>query len=140
MSSDHLEQLVKAEQLTADAPDRKEFEGLVRSGRTRLIDARRRDLALESRFDLAYNATRALSLAALRRQGYRSEDRLVVFQCLPHTINLAPEHWRVLALANDRWDAAESSGDLQVDEQLLAGLLRIAELVLAKLTEIGPPK
>jgi hypothetical protein len=35
----------------AEAPDAKEFAGLLRSGKARLRDAGRQDLALESRFD-----------------------------------------------------------------------------------------
>ena len=140
MTSDSLEKLVNAKQLKAEPPDRKEFNGLVRLGRTRLADARIRTLAPESRFDLVYNAAHGLSLAALRRLGYRSENHSIVFQCLPHTLGLEPEYWRVLTLAHDRRNAAEYSGDLQVDEQLLADLLRVAGLVLNKLSEVGPPK
>jgi len=61
--------------LKTEPPDAKEFAGLLRSGRARLKDARREGLALESRFDLAYNAAHALCLAALRRHGYRSGNR-----------------------------------------------------------------
>ena len=56
----------------------------------RLHDAQNTTLALESRFDLAYNAAHALALYALRRQGYRSENRYLVFQVLPHTLGLPP--------------------------------------------------
>ena len=140
MTSENLQKLAGIKHLKAEAPNRREFEGLVRSGRTRLLDAKKTTLALESRFDLAYNAAHALSLAALRRQGYRSENRYIVFQCLPHTLGLGPEDWRVLALAHERRNAAEYSGDLQVDKQLLADLLRVTALVLARLDALGPLK
>jgi hypothetical protein len=52
--------------LKAEPPDAKEFAGLLRSGAARLRDARMSGLAVESRFDLAYNAAHALCLAALR--------------------------------------------------------------------------
>lgn len=90
MTSPNLENLVKAKQLKAEPPDREEFEGLVRSGRVRLADAQISRLAVESRFDLGHNAAHALALAALRRQGYRSENRYIVFLCLAHTLGLAP--------------------------------------------------
>ena len=61
----------------------------------RLADAHNDALSLESRFDLAYNAAHALSLAALRRGGYRARHRYIVFQVLPHTLGLGPEVWRV---------------------------------------------
>ena len=71
--------------LKAEPADAKEFAGLVRSGKARLQDAGSAGLAVESRFDLAYNAAHSLSLAALRRMGYRSGNRYIVFQVLPHT-------------------------------------------------------
>ena len=61
--------------LKLEAPDERELAGLLRTGSARLADARRSSLALESRFDLAYNAAHALCLAALRRKGYRSSQR-----------------------------------------------------------------
>jgi hypothetical protein len=45
MSSENLEKLVSAKQLKAEKADRKEFEGLVRSGRARLADARIMELS-----------------------------------------------------------------------------------------------
>lgn len=64
---------------------------LCRSGLARLEDAANAGLSLEGRFDRAYNAAHALSLAALRRQGYRSSNRCIVFQLLPRTPGLGPE-------------------------------------------------
>jgi hypothetical protein len=85
--------------LVAEPPDDAEIAGLLRSGKARLADARNQMLALESRFDLAYNAAHALCLAALRRHGYRARRRYIVFQVLPHTLGLGPEVWRVFAKA-----------------------------------------
>lgn len=79
MTFQNLLNLVKTGNLKAEAPDRKEFEGLVRSGLLRLVDAQHPVLSLESRFDLAYNASHALELAALRLNGFRSENRYLVF-------------------------------------------------------------
>jgi hypothetical protein len=83
--------------LTRESPDEREFSGLKRSALARLKDARNTGNSLESRFDLAYNAAHALALAALRRAGYRSANRYIVFQVLPHTLGLGPDVWRVLA-------------------------------------------
>lgn len=77
--------------LRKEAPDAREFAGLKQSGLIRLADAENTANALESRFDLAYNAAHALSLAALRRAGYRSANRYIVFQALPHTLGVGPE-------------------------------------------------
>ena len=84
---------------------------MVRSGRVRLKDAQNTALSLESRFDLAYNAAHALSLAALRWHGYRSENRYQVFQCLTHTLQLPPTQWRVLDQAHRKHNLAEYEGD-----------------------------
>jgi hypothetical protein len=55
--------------LAAEPSDAKEFAGLKQSGLVRLKDAENAANSLESRFDLAYNAAHALSLAALRCAG-----------------------------------------------------------------------
>lgn len=107
MPSAPLENLVRIGQLKVEVPAQMEFEGLVRSGRVRLKDAHNAALELESRFDLAYNAAHALSLAALRWHGYRSENRYQVFQCLAHTLGLPPVEWRVLDQAHRKRNLAE---------------------------------
>jgi hypothetical protein len=82
--------------LKAEAPDANEIAGQLRTGVARLHDARNSALALESRFDLAYNAAHAPCLAALRRMAYRACNRYIVFQVLPHTLALGPKAWRML--------------------------------------------
>jgi hypothetical protein len=109
-----------------------EFDGLLRSGKRRLADAQNSDLSYESRFDLAYNASHALGLAALRWHGYRPENRFIVFQCLTHTLEIAPEKWRVLDLAHTKRNAAEYDGDLEVSEALLAAMIAVAEDMLRR--------
>lgn len=92
MTSQNLENLVKIGKLKKEPVSQKEFDGLVESGRARLADARKSSLAIESRFDLAYNASHALALAALRWHGYRSDNRYLVFQCLEDSLGLTPEY------------------------------------------------
>ena len=106
-TSPELENLVRIGKLKREPPATDEFEGLVRSGRIRLGDAANTQLALESRFDLAYNAAHALALAALRRLGYRSENRYLVFQTLTHTLGLPTTTWRLLAKCHDARNVAE---------------------------------
>ena len=91
MAHDNLENLVKIGKLKTEPASAEEIEGLLRSGTVRLADAKNENLSRESRFDLAYNAAHALSLAALRRAGFRSENRYIVFQCTQHTLGLEPE-------------------------------------------------
>lgn len=119
--------------LVAEPQDDTETAGLVRSGRARLADAANTALSLESRFDLAYNAAHALSLAALRRCGYRARHRYIVFQVLPHTLGLGPDVWRVLSTAHDRRNLAEYEGHIDVEERLVLDTLTAATQVLAAL-------
>ena len=109
--------------LRAEALDAKEFAGLLRSGLARLKDAENTANSLEGRFDLAYNAAHALCLAALRWHGYRPATRYIVFQVLPHTLNLGAEVWRVLAKCHEVRNLGEYEGDLNIDERLLADLI-----------------
>ena len=115
--------------LKKEAPDALEIAGLLRTGLARLNDARNSTLALESRFDLAYNAAHALCLAALRKAGYRSANRYIVFQALPHTLNLGPEVWRVLDKCHNARNLGEYEGLLDVDERLVKDLITATQAV-----------
>lgn len=115
--------------LKAEPPDANEIAGLLRTGLARLTDARNATLALESRFDLAYNAAHALCLAALRRAGYRASNRYLVFQVLPHTLGLGPEVWRVLDKCHNTRNLGEYEGLLEVDERLLMDLITATQTV-----------
>ena len=95
----------------------------------RLHDAQNTTLALESRFDLAYNAAHALCLAALRRMGYRASNRYIVFQVLPHTLGLGPEVWRVRDKCHNTRNLGEYEGMLDVDERLVKDLVAATEAV-----------
>ena len=124
-----LDNLVRIGKLKAEPPATSELTGLLRSGSVRLADAQRGELSMESRFDLAYNAAHAFSLAAMRWHGYRSENRYLVFQSLTHTLNLPSAQWRVLDDAHRKRNLAEYEGDIEVDEALLAALLRVTNEV-----------
>jgi hypothetical protein len=126
MSSGELDNLVRIGKLKVEPPSARELKGLLDSARVRLADAASTALAFVSRFDLAYNASHALALYALRRAGYRCDARYLVFQTLPHTLGLPAEVWRVLAKAHERRNLAEYEGHLEHDERLLADLLAAA--------------
>ena len=115
--------------LKAEPPNATGITGLLRTGRTRLTDATNPALALESRSDLAYNASHALCLAALRMKGFRPDKRYVVFQALPHTLALGPEVWRVLDLCHNKRNLGEYEGMLDVDERLVADLIKATQQV-----------
>jgi hypothetical protein len=140
MTSQNLENLVKTGSLKSEPASQGEFNGLLRSAKARLTDAGNASLAIESRFDLAYNASHALALAALRWHGYRSDNRYIVFQCLQHTLDIKPEIWRVLAQCHQRRNVAEYEGHLEVSDQLLAELIAAANLLQMKIEAMTPIK
>ena len=132
ISKDNLENLVRSGGLKAEPPDRKECEGLLRSAIDRLKDAHNPALSFASRFDLAYNVAHALALTALRRQGYRSDKRYLVFQCLVHTLDVGKAQVRLFALCHERRNLSEYEGYMDVDEALLADLLAATDSLLAQ--------
>lgn len=136
MTFEQFANLVRIGQLKQEGPNKLEFEGLVHSGKVRLSDAHNTDLNPESRFDLAYNAAHSLALAALRARGYRSENRYLVFQCLQHTLDLPSHQWRVLDSAHRKRNLAEYEGSIDVDDQLLESLLRVADQLLEQVSQI----
>jgi hypothetical protein len=125
--------------LQAEPPDAKEFEGLCSMALDKLADASGSGLKLVSQFDLAYNAAHALCLAALRWHGYRSSNRYIVFQLLPHTLQLGPEVWRILAKCHDVRNHGEYEGMLEITERLVIDLLGACDKVAAKVRALTPP-
>lgn len=139
MTSTELDRLVDSRGLKREPPSRTEYDGLVRSGKTRLKDAGNSDLALESRFDLAYNAAHALALAALRRMGYRSSNRHLVFQTLAHTADQPASVWRVLSKCHEKRNLAEYEGLIDISDRLIADLLVAAHAVCVTVSALPPP-
>ena len=135
-SKANLDNLVRSGGLKAEPPDRKECEGLLRSAIDRLKDAHSPTLSFASRFDLAYNAAHALALTALRFQGYRSDKRYLVFQCLVHTLDVGKAQVRLFALCHERRNLAEYEGYMDVDEALLADLLAATDSLLAQVQKV----
>lgn len=137
---DALDNLVKIRKLKPEPPDPTEFNGMLRAAKTKLQDARIDGLSEDSRFALAYSAAHALSLAALRWHGYRSESRYIVFQCLKHTIGLPTAKWRVLDKCHSARNLAEYEGYMDVNPQLLKELIEITEELQGLVTALPPIK
>jgi hypothetical protein len=133
-----LDNLVRIGKLKIEAPAQAELDGLVRSGLARLADAQNASISVDGRFDLAYNAGHALALAALRRHGYRSENRYLVFQTLTHTLGLPNEQWRVLDAAHQKRNFVEYEGLADVDEELVAAMIRVVREIAARMAKLGP--
>lgn len=129
--TEQLDNLVRTGGLKAEPPDANESAGLLRSAIDRLKDAHNPALSFASRFDLAYNAAHALALYALRQQGYRSDKRYLVFQCLAHTTAATKTQVRLFALCHERRNLAEYEGYMDVDDTLLNELLSATDSLLA---------
>ena len=139
MSLRELDNLVRTGSLKPEPGDQKEFDGLVDSGRKRLADAKNSELSAESRFDLAYNAAHAFSLAATRWHGYRpANKRYIVFQVLSQTLGIKPEVWRILDKCHGIRNYFEYDGSFDVDSRLLADLVQATELVGLAIDALGP--
>ena len=135
MSLPELVNLAGIGSLNRQPPSPDEIATLMSSARARLHDARAAGLALESRFDLAYNSAHALALAALRFHGFRSGNRYLVFQVLPHTAGIDAVTCRVLSKAHDERNLMEYEGG-RVDERLLEGLIEAATLLEERVTAL----
>jgi hypothetical protein len=140
VTSPNLERLALSGELKAERFTRQEFDGLLRLARDRLSDARRPDLSMESRFDLAYNASHALATAALRVHGYRSANRCLAFQCLQHTAGLDPVRCRLFALCHDRRNRAEYQGSFDIGDALLESLVQAATELQDVVARMRPPE
>jgi len=134
--ADPLEKLVSVGSLKREPPNAEEIAGLIRTAAVRLVDAKKETNAAESRFDLAYNAAHALSLAALRLRGYRSDKRYIVFQALPHTLAVDNPTWRLLDRCHRERNTTEYEGVSALDEKLLTGLIDAANELLLRVRSL----
>jgi hypothetical protein len=129
MGKQELDNLVRIQKLKVEAASRKEFEGMLASARTRLADAQNESLDPDSQFDLAYGAAHRLALAALRHQGYRSEDRITVFQTLVHTLATNKADIQIFLRTHNERNLAEYEGRMEIDRTLLVDLIRCTKKV-----------
>jgi hypothetical protein len=139
VSKEELDNLVRINRLKAEPGSRHEFAGMVKSARTRLADAQNASLDPDSQFDLAYGAAHRLALAALRQQGYRSENRITVFQTLVHTLGSDSSDVQVFLRAHNQRNLAEYEGRTEIDEGLLADLIRCTRKLEIAVARLPPP-
>lgn len=139
MSQTELDNLARIGRLKTEPASRSEFAGMVKSAGTRLADAENENLDPESRFDLAYGAAHRLALAALRHQGYRSENRITVFQTLVHTLGSTSTDVQIFLRAHNARNLAEYEGRTALDSGLLAGLIRCTKALQSAVGKLDPP-
>jgi hypothetical protein len=96
---------------------------MVKSARRGLADAQNESIETDSQFDLAYESAHKFALAALRHQGYRSENRVTVFQALVHTVGTDNADLQVFLRAHNERNLAAYEGRVDIDEKLLRDLI-----------------
>lgn len=60
-----------------------------------------------------------------------------MFQCLQHTLDLPSAKWRVLDQAHRKRNLAEYEGVIDVDKNLVLGLLKVAEEIHALVNSLA---
>ena len=139
MGEQELDNLVKIGTLKAEAASRREFDGMLASARRGLVDAQNESIETDSQFDLAYGAAHRFALAALRQQGYRSENRITVFQTLVHTLGTDHADIQVFLTAHNERNLAEYEGRVDIDAKLLADLIRCTKKLETAVGKLTPP-
>ena len=139
MSKQALDNLVNIGRLKVEPPTRVEFTSMIESARKRLKDAQNESLDPDSQFDLAYGADHRLALAALRHAGYRSENRITVFQTLVHTVGSDNADIQIFLKAHNERNLAEYQGRMEVDKRLLAELIGCTKKLAATVGKLVPP-
>jgi hypothetical protein len=137
MSLAALDNLVRIGQLKAEPRNAAEVRRMLVMARTRLADAQLATLSAEGRFISAYSAAHAAALAILRWNGYRSENRYTVFQCLTHTLDWPAPRWRVLDAAHQKRNLAEYEGFLEIEESTIAELCKVVADLIADVANVA---
>ena len=113
---------------------------MLETARGHLADAEKKDLKAGGRFLLVYTAAHKLALTALRLQGYRSEDRITVFQTIVHT--LSSDHRndvRIFLKAHSDRNLSEYEGHLEVDDRFLDELIACTKSLEKAVAKLDPP-
>jgi hypothetical protein len=139
MGKQELDNLVKIGNLKVETASRKEFDGMVKSARRGLVDAQNESIETDSQFDLAVEAAHKFALAALRHQGYRSENRITVLQALVHTLGTDNADLRIFLRAHNERNLAAYEGRMDIDKKLLADLVSATKRLDAAIGKLAPP-
>lgn len=111
------------------------LEKMLNVAQSRLQDALRIDNSMETRFDCAYTAIRAVADAALLKHGYRTSTskpghHQTTLQCLVHTLGVEPATVRILDSLRKQRNLVDYDGEL-ITDALLKECLEQAEALLA---------
>lgn len=117
MTSEHLLNLQRIGQIEAVPFSAELLAKILNVASSRLQDALRVDNSMETRFDCAYTAIRAVADAALLKQGFRTSTsrpghHQTTLQCLVHTIGVDPVTLRVLDSLRKQRNLIDYDGEL----------------------------
>jgi hypothetical protein len=113
---------------------------MVKSAKRGLTDAQNESIDSDSQFDLAVEAAHKFALAALRQCGYRSENRITVFQTLVHTLGTDSADLRIFLKAHNERNLAAYEGRLDIDEKLLENLIEATKRLETAVGKLARPK
>ena len=136
MATEALANLARIGQLKSEAPNLAEVHRMLLQAKTRWADAQLSDASVDGRFTSVYGAAHAAALAALRWHGYRSENRFIVFQCLPHTLGWAAPRWRVLDAAHQKRNLSEYEGYLDIEESMVLELVALVNVLISDVEKL----
>lgn len=139
MGKRELDNLVAIGNLKAEAASRHEFDGMLKSARRGLADAQNESIETDSQFDLAVEAAHKFALAALRREGYRSENRVTVFQALVHTLGISNADLQIFLKAHNERNLAAYEGRVDIGEKLLADLIGATKRLETAVRKLASP-
>jgi hypothetical protein len=88
---------------------------------------------------LIWRTARRIGWRSLRYQGYRSENRITVFQTLVHTLGSDNADVQIFLKAHNERNLAEYEGRMEIDEGLLADLIRCTKKLETAVGKLDPP-
>lgn len=132
-----LDNLAKIGSLLAQPADPVELRRLLQAARRSLADARRSELAPESRFDLGYTAIMHCAIAALRLHGYRLSTskpghHQTAVQSLALTLGVPPTRIAALDALRRKRNGIDYEADT-VSEVMVEGCVEAAGDLVAML-------
>ena len=110
------------------------LEKMLTVASSRLQDALRKDNSMETRFDCAYTAIRAIADAALLKQGFRTSTskpghHQTTLQCLAHTLRIDASTIRILDSLRKQRNLTDYDGELITESLLQECILQASSLL-----------
>ena len=134
MTSEYLQNLQRIGHLDPVPFSGPLMDKMLAAASSRLQDAQRADNSLETRFDCAYTAIRAVADAALLKQGFRTSTskpghHQTTLQCLVHTLGIDTPTVRILDSLRKQRNLSDYDGETITRAALEECLKQAADLL-----------